>query len=111
VAGAIDEKQERTTVRRENRKRNSAWSEKTGKREERDKRKEKRIRKKKWLQTQAPEPSRPEGDGLRKRVHSEDNTELDGGDWTELAREERMAKKVKRGDISQKMFDAEFGDL
>jgi ATP-dependent RNA helicase DDX55/SPB4 len=78
------------------------------KREDREKRKEKRMRKKKWLQTQALELSRPEGDGLRKRVHSEDNG---GDDWAELAREERMAKKVKRGDISQKTFDEEFVDL
>jgi ATP-dependent RNA helicase DDX55/SPB4 len=35
----------------------------------------------------------------------------DGSDWEELAREERMAKKVKRGEVSQKAFDAEFGDL
>ena len=111
AAGANAEKQERTAVRRENRKRNSAWSEKIIKREERDKRKEKRVRKKKWLQMQTHESPRPEDGSLGKRVYNEYDAELDGDDWTELAREERMAKKVKRGDISQKMFDAEFGDL
>ncbi|KAF8238700.1 DEAD-domain-containing protein [Tricholoma matsutake] len=110
-AACADDEKERIAVRRETKKRNSAWSEKTAKREERDNRKEKRRRRKKWLQAQAPEPSRPEGEGLRKRVHGEDDSELEGDDWAALAREERMAKKVKRGDISQKMFDAEFGNL
>ena len=40
---------------------------------------------------------------------SDDDT--DGDDWEELAREERMAKKLKRGDISQTDFDNEFADL
>ena len=57
---------------------------------------------------QTPEPPRP---SLRETVHNEHYAELDEDDWTELAQEERMAKKVKRGHISQKMFDAEFGDL
>jgi ATP-dependent RNA helicase DDX55/SPB4 len=98
--------------KREKRKRNSAWSEHTVKREERDKRREKRVRKKKWLHAQAPKPSHSEGEGLRERVqiHNEDDSKVDE-DWADLAREERMAKKVKRGDISQKTFDAEFGGL
>ena len=32
-------------------------------------------------------------------------------DWDELAREERMAKRVKKGHLSQTEFDTEFGDL
>ena len=44
-----------------------------------------------------------------KRGASSDDEGAD--DWAELAREERMAKKVKRGAVSQKAFDAEFGDL
>jgi ATP-dependent RNA helicase DDX55/SPB4 len=38
----------------------------------------------------------------------------DGGeddDWDDLAREERMAKKVRTGNVSHKAFDAEFGGL
>lgn len=46
----------------------------------------------------------------RAREVEKDN-EHDGDDWDELAREERMVKKVKKGEISQKQFDAEFGDL
>jgi ATP-dependent RNA helicase DDX55/SPB4 len=85
-----------------------AWSEKIVRKEEREKRKDKKIRKRKWLQAQAPEPSHPGGEGLSTPG---ENNELGGDDWAELAREERMAKKVKRGDISQKTFDAEFGEL
>lgn len=35
----------------------------------------------------------------------------DGDDWAELAREERLAKRVKKGHLSQSQFDAEFADL
>ena len=40
-----------------------------------------------------------------------EESEDDGDDWEELAREERMAKRVKKGHISQTEFDAEFADL
>jgi len=109
VAGLDDERKERTAVRAEKKKRNLAWSEKTVKKEERDKRKEKRMKRKKWLQTQVPKPLPSDGESLQKRVRINEGEGEE--DWAELAREERMAKKVKRGDISQKMFDAEFGDL
>jgi ATP-dependent RNA helicase DDX55/SPB4 len=101
---------ERNAVRAEKRRRNLAWSEHTTKNEERDKRREKKMRKKKWLQTQAIKPPHSEDEGLGKGVHNEDDNKLDE-DWADLAREERMAKKVKKGDISQKTFDAEFGSL
>jgi len=32
-------------------------------------------------------------------------------DWDDLAREERLAKKLRKGAVSQKEFDEEFGDL
>lgn len=105
MAGTNGERGERAAVRREKRKRNLAWSEKIVRKEEQEKRKDKKIRKRKWLRAQAAEPSH---EGLNTPG---ENNEVDGDDWAELAREERMAKKVKRGDISQKVFDAEFGDL
>lgn len=43
-----------------------------------------------------------------KRGPDEENS---SDDWEELAREERMAKRVKKGHLSQNEFDAEFADL
>lgn len=40
-------------------------------------------------------------------THSDDEED----DWDELAREERMAKKLKKGEVSQREFDVEFADL
>ena len=82
--------------RTEKRKANSAWSKHTDRKEEKVLRKEKKIRKRKWLK------STEEG------VPSTSNHEEDQDDWQELAREEIMAKKVKKGEIDQQVFDAEF---
>lgn len=35
----------------------------------------------------------------------------DEDDWDELAKEERLAKKVRKGTATQQVFDAVFGDL
>ena len=37
--------------------------------------------------------------------------EDEADDWDELAKEERMAKKLKRGNITQNDFDMEFSGL
>lgn len=113
AATALDnEREKRRASRAEKKKLNSAWSEKVVKKEEREKRKEKRSAKRKWLKTQTVEAVLP-GDQTQKRARSEDDggEQDDSDDWDELAREERMAKKVKKGDINQRTFDAEFGDL
>jgi ATP-dependent RNA helicase DDX55/SPB4 len=81
----------------EKRKANSAWSKHTERKEEKVLRKEKRIRKRKWLKSTG------------ENVPGTSNHEEDQDDWQELAREERMAKKVKKGEIDQHAFDAEFG--
>ena len=81
-----------------NKSQNVAWSNKIIRTEEREQRKEKKDRKRKWLrsQQQSTEAGQvPNGDD----------------DWEELAREERMAKKLKKGGISQSDFDKEFADL
>jgi ATP-dependent RNA helicase DDX55/SPB4 len=115
AATALDnEREKQRASRAEKKKLNSAWSEKVVKREERDKRKEKRSAKRKWLKTQAAEAAPSADQNQLKRGRSEDgggDKEDDEDDWDELAREERMAKKVRKGDIDQKTFDAEFGDL
>lgn len=108
VTSSIEEmerKKERAE-KAETRKRNAAWSEQSSRQEERQNRRDKKAKKKQWLKTQAtsaneqtPSPKRP-----RAEEEGEDT-------WGQLAREERMAKKLKRGEISQKEFDAEFVDL
>jgi len=85
------------------------WSHHQEKKEERGRRKEKNSRRKVWLKTQKDvEPGRVEtslqGSKRERTSHSED-------EWEELAREERMAKKLRKGDVSQEMFEKEFLSL
>ncbi|KAJ8472381.1 hypothetical protein ONZ45_g16672 [Pleurotus djamor] len=102
---------QRKPSRAQKKKKNEAWSSQVTKKEEKDKRKEKRQRKKKWLQTHAQAQLPGEGpiDSTKKRSASESDEESD--DWAEIAKEERMVKKLKRGNITQAAFDAEFGDV
>ncbi|KAF8076413.1 DEAD-domain-containing protein [Lyophyllum atratum] len=118
VAGAAEasarelEKEKRRAARAEKKISNTAWSEKVQKKEERELRKEKKGRKRKWLKAQAATESVQSEENPLKRGREDaevSEAEDDGDDWDELAREERMAKKVKKGDIKQKAFDAEFG--
>ncbi|OJT07859.1 ATP-dependent rRNA helicase SPB4 [Trametes pubescens] len=103
----------RKAANAEKQKLNSAWSDKMKQREERDKRKEKKDRKKKWLKAQeAADTATPDQTGSKRGL--EDVSGESGGegdDWAELAREERLAKRVKKGHLSQSRFDAEFADL
>ncbi|KAF8914605.1 DEAD-domain-containing protein [Mucidula mucida] len=86
--------------RKQKKKFNLSWSDKVVKSEERDLRKEKRLKKKTWEKEQN-----------KKREHDEVDEDGEGGDdWDDLAKEERMAKKVRRGEVSQKEFDMEFDD-
>lgn len=108
---AIAEVRARQKERAEKQKVNAPWSHKTTKKEEKDRRKE---RKKKWTKNQTAESQNTEF--KRKRDVSEaDETFDDGGDggddWDDLAREERLAKKVKKGHLSQDAFDEEFALL
>lgn len=103
-----DERKQKSRERAAQKKANLAWSEQLGRKEEREKRKEKKARKKKWEKTQAQAGKESQLQVKRVREASDDD---DGNDWDDLAREERMAKKVKRGDVSQKVFDEEFMEL
>ncbi|KAJ7778620.1 DEAD-domain-containing protein [Mycena maculata] len=100
------EREKRRAARAEKQKANGAWSDKVVKKEEKEKRKDWKDRKRKWLKTQTQvEAAKPE--------HGEHGDEVgdDHDDWEELAREERMAKKMRKGDFSQKAFDAEFANF
>lgn len=88
---------------------NAAWSNQTFKRETRDKRKEKKAKKKQWLKSQQPQPSSSTPLVPQKRhVEADDDDDSNEDDWAELAREERMAKKVRKGEMSRLEFDTEF---
>ncbi|KAJ7168354.1 DEAD-domain-containing protein [Mycena crocata] len=101
------EREKRRAERAEKQKVNQAWSDKVVKKEEREKRREKKGKKRKWLKTQVVTQDTEE----KKDGEHGDETVDDGDDWEELAREERMAKKMRKGDVSKKAFDAEFADL
>ncbi|KAF9268028.1 DEAD-domain-containing protein [Marasmius fiardii PR-910] len=109
------EEKERARIQRAekaaSKKANAPWSRKIDKKEEREKRKQRKANKKKWTQNQE---SARETDQTLKRSRGELEDALaddDGDDWDDLAREERMAKKVRKGEVSQKAFDSEFADL
>ncbi|KAJ7460915.1 DEAD-domain-containing protein [Mycena galericulata] len=101
------EREKRRAARAEKQKANLAWSDKVVKREEKERRKDQKNRKRKWLKTQATTAV------PAKQEHGEHGDQVpdEGDDWEELAREERMAKKMRKGDVSQKAFDAEFADF
>lgn len=91
------------------RKRNAAWSQQADDKEDKDKRRTQKARKKQWLKSQNVVSGNSKGALQTSKAKPEE----DGGgdDWDELAREERLAKKLRKGAVSQKEFDQEFGDL
>jgi len=94
----------------EKRKQNAAWSAKQEKEDEKQRRKDRKTLRKKWLKAQNA-TSADKSTGKRDRAELDDDDGDDDDDWTDLAREEKMAKRVRKGDVSQKEFDAEFVDL
>lgn len=107
------ERQRRRVENSEKKKKYSSWSERVEKKDEKDKRKDKRKLKAKWLKSQAAVQEEPTTTGKRQREEVEEASGVDNeeDDWDSLAREEKMAKRLRKGDISQKAFDAEFTDL
>ncbi|KZT11312.1 DEAD-domain-containing protein [Laetiporus sulphureus 93-53] len=87
----------------EKRKTNAAWSDNVSRKDERLKRKEKRDRKRKWQK--ANQKEKTESKGSRRSRDDAAPACDDEDDWE---REERMAKKVKRGVLSKEEFDGEF---
>ncbi|KAH8830922.1 DEAD-domain-containing protein [Flagelloscypha sp. PMI_526] len=92
-----------------------AWSQQISRKEAKDKRKEKKISKAKWLREQAKLQAGGTVAGSKRPreedVLNDDDGMEDSDDFEELAREERMAKKMRKGLISKEDFDAEFNDL
>jgi ATP-dependent RNA helicase DDX55/SPB4 len=79
-------------------KKAAAWSEKADAKERKQVRKEKKQKKKEFLKRQVEEEKESQ-----KRKLEEDKEDQD--DWAELAREEKMAKKVKKGRMDKKAFN------
>jgi ATP-dependent RNA helicase DDX55/SPB4 len=97
---------EKRKADREKRKKvNQAWSNKVTRQEEKEKRQQKKSLKRKWLNANAEKAQSTQENGSKDEDRDDED---DGDDWAELAKEERMAKKVKKGNISQADFDAEF---
>ena len=94
--------------RSEQKKKNAAWSLKVEQRDRRDLRKEKKDRKRAWLKEQDSKVVSDEASGTKRALQSDDE---DNDDWDELAKEERMAKKLRKGTINRKQFDEEFSGL
>lgn len=74
-----------------------AWSEQVDAKERKADRKLKKERKREFLKRQREQEKQP------KQPQEDDDDDED--DWDELAQEERMAKKLKRGKINQMEFD------
>lgn len=91
------------TMRLGQKKKNSAWSEKVIGKEERDKRREKKAKKRVWLKSNTGKTT-PQSE----QANLEDLDE----EWEELAKEERLAKKRKKGLVSEDDEDDDgFADL
>lgn len=102
-----EERALQVSERTQQKQKNGAWSKRVSKKQEKETRKEKRNKKRQWLKAQAAESESGPNDGSAlKRAPEED-----GDDWDELAREERMIKKVKRGEVDSEEFEREFGGL
>ena len=83
---------------------NLAWSHQATKRDLKQLRKDKKERKRKWLKSQSEVSPQAESEARK-------TSEVGQHDLDEFAREERMAKKVRRGRITQAAFDDEFQTL
>jgi ATP-dependent RNA helicase DDX55/SPB4 len=86
-----------------------SWSKQLAKKDTREKRRVDRTRKKAWMaSTQLGEEHKEPTALKRTRADSEEKT-VDSAeasdDWASLAEEERLAKKLKKGKISQAEFD------
>lgn len=89
-----------------------SWSKQLSKKDARDKRRVQKTRKKAWVASSRLGEERKEHAALKRtRADSEEKNVVDStedalDDWASLAEEERLAKKLKKGKISQAEFDA-----
>jgi len=93
------------------RKRNTAWSQQDVHKEQKEMRKLKKQRKRQWLKSQTPAGPAGQSTTDSDPSRSVEDCRDDEDDWDDLAKEERLAKKVRKGTVTQRAFDAEFDDL
>lgn len=86
-----ERKKEQKEKRMELKKKNSAWSSKVVGKEEKEKRREKKVKKRIWEKKQNNQTENPEDNGAE--------------EWDELAREERSAKKARKGLVEEDDLD------
>jgi ATP-dependent RNA helicase DDX55/SPB4 len=67
------------------------------------------VKKKEWFKDQQQSASTVTSENSLSKVADMDTR--DDNDWDDLAKEERMAKKLRKGIISQQEFDTAFDDL
>lgn len=114
TANTVEAKEKRAlerNMRVDQKEKNAAWSKETNRRTEKGRRKEKKVRKREWQKgleaADGDAQTNPLSQGKRQKGESDE----EGDDWDELAREERLAKKVKKGTLDASAFDAEFTEL
>jgi len=89
---------------------NLPWSKRLSKKDAKEKRRAQKTRKKAWVASTRPEKERKEHSTLKRMRADNEEKLVDSADaeddWTSFAEEERLAKKLKKGKITQAEFDA-----
>jgi ATP-dependent RNA helicase DDX55/SPB4 len=106
-ASALAQKEQAKARRAEKKQANAAWSTQAARKEAKEVRKQKKDRKRKWLSKSHDPGPAVLTQGERERAAESDVED----DWDDLAHEEREAKKVRRGVVSQETFDEQFMDM
>jgi len=87
-----------------------SWSKQLAKKDAREKRRVQKTRKKAWMASSRLGEERKEHAALKRTRADSEEKIVDSAetldDWASLAEEERLAKKLKKGKISQAEFDA-----
>jgi ATP-dependent RNA helicase DDX55/SPB4 len=88
-----------------------SWSKQLAKKDAREKRRVQKVRKKAWVTSSRLGEERKEHTALKRTRADSEEKDVDSAegaldDWASLAEEERLAKKLKKGKISQAEFDA-----
>jgi ATP-dependent RNA helicase DDX55/SPB4 len=87
-----------------------SWSKQLARKDTREKRRVQKTRKKAWMASSPLGEERKEHTALKRTRADSEEKGVDSAealdDWASLAEEERLAKKLKKGKISQAEFDA-----
>lgn len=93
-----------------NKQDNLSWSRQVAKKDAKEKRRAQKTRKKAWVASTRPEKERKECSTLKRMRADNEEKLVDSADaeddWTSFAEEERLAKKLRKGKITQDEFDA-----